>query len=175
MTIPRVPQRTTPGFSFSGVERALLDCIADRRFSSDEIQEVLAFFGPGEPTCVFCGGPVERWDHLVPVSEGGDTVIGNMVPACAKCDDSKRHILFADWMKCGVPGSPTSRGVGDVDTRLARIGEYVAKYDYQPLKPAERLNPEQRRQFEELRSRLMCLKNDCNAFIKEYRGQQGSG
>ena len=42
--------------------------------------KVLDFFDPTPHECIFCGNlDVKRWDHLVPISKGGDTVLGNMV------------------------------------------------------------------------------------------------
>jgi len=138
--LPQVPQRTTPGFSFSIVKRALLECIAVRQFGKKEIKQVTAFFGGAPPVCVFCGAsPIERWDHLIPVSRGGDTVLGNVVPACGRCDDSKRDLPFEVWALSSAPNSPGTPGVPDLDQRLARIREYVAKYAYQPRSPDQRL------------------------------------
>ena len=72
----------------------------------------MAFFGKNPPECVFCGNrEVKRWDHLVPVMKGGETVLGNMVPACARCDDSKQAFPFEEWMVSDAKWSPKSRGV----------------------------------------------------------------
>ena len=86
MKLPRVPQRTTTGFSFSNVERAIQEGFARRQFGKAEIRQVLAFFG--DPSqCVYCGSPdVRRWDHVVPVREGGETVLGNIVPRICLAD-----------------------------------------------------------------------------------------
>jgi hypothetical protein len=51
MDYPPAPQRTTPGFSFSIVQRCLRDCIAERQFGKAEMEEVVAFFGAAE--CVY--------------------------------------------------------------------------------------------------------------------------
>jgi hypothetical protein len=174
MKLPEVPQRTTPGFSFSIVERALMECIAVRQFGKPEIQEVLAFFGATPPSCAFCGAsPIQRWDHLVPVSKGGDTTIGNIVPACAKCDDSKGALPFDDWALGSTPGSPTSRGIADVRDRVERIRSYVAKYAYRSRSPEERLAPDELAQFGVLRDDLRRLRRDFDQFIALYRARTG--
>ena len=116
MDLPRAPQRTTIGFAFSSVERALQEEFADRKFGKAEIESILAHFG-NPPKCAYCGDEVRRWDHLVPVREGGETVIGNMVPACARCDDSKRNEPFQKWMLSDVRFSPKSRQVSDINER----------------------------------------------------------
>lgn len=174
MKLPEVPQRTTPGFSFSIVERALFECIAVRQFGRAEIKEVLSFFGGDPPACVFCGAtPIQRWDHLIPVSKGGDTTLGNLVPACGRCDDSKRDLPFEVWTLGSAPNSPRTRGVPDLDHRLARIREYVAKYAYRPRIPEERLTAEDLRQFEVLREDLRKLRKDFDTFIALYRRRTG--
>lgn len=174
MKLPEIPQRTTPGFSFSIVERALLECIAVRQFGRREVEEVLAFFGTSPPACTFCGAvPIQRWDHLVPVSRGGDTTLGNIVPACAKCDDSKRDLPYEEWAMSSAPGSPASRGIEDLPGRLAVIRSYVLKYGYRPLPPEERLAPEELAQFAVLREDLRRLRRDFDQFISLYRTRTG--
>ena len=80
--LPRVPGRTTPGFAFSILDRAISECLSRRQFGAVEIKQVIEFFDIDPPECVFCGAtPVSRWDHLVPINGGGETLLGNMVPA----------------------------------------------------------------------------------------------
>lgn len=40
--------------------------------------------------CAYCAKPATTWDHIAPVSRGGRTVPGNIVPACVSCNSSKR-------------------------------------------------------------------------------------
>ena len=172
--LPKVPQRTTPAFAFSIVKRALLDSIAVREFGKPEIEEVVAFFGEDPPTCVFCGDtPIRRWDHLTPVSKGGDTTLGNMVPACATCDDSKGSSRVDVWALGDAPNSPRTRGVRDIDRRLSKIREYVAKYSYTARPPEERLNSEELRQFEILHAELQKFRENFDAFNTLYHQRTG--
>lgn len=48
--------------------------------------------------CSYCGtsGPLTM-DHVIPISRGGTHSIGNLVPACAKCNSSKRHRTVMEW------------------------------------------------------------------------------
>ena len=152
------------------VGRALKACLATRQFRQEEIAEVLAFFHTAVPECVFCGSPdVKRWDHLVSVNKGGETVLGNMVPACARCDDSKRDVPFEEWMESGVNGSPQSRGIADVPRRVEHIQEYVKHYNYEVRSMRERLSPQELERLEEIRSRLADLRKDVDALIGDYR------
>ena len=124
--IPLVPGRTTPGFAFSMVDRALAECLGRRDFRMLEIEKILTYFNQENPGCVFCGTQdVKRWDHLVPIKRWGETVIGNMVLACAQCDDSKRDVPFDQWMISNDQYSPKIRGVPDVDARRNRIQGYI--------------------------------------------------
>ena len=177
MNLPEAPQCTRPSFSFSLVQRSLRDGIADRKFGKAEMDQVVEFFfGSGEPSCVYCGAsPVQRWDHLIPVSKNGDTVLGNMVPACGKCDDSKRDLAFEEWAVGTTSGSPQARAVPDVEGRLARIREYVSKYGYVPRPLEERLQPEELQHLARIREDLNRLRDDIEDFIQAHRTRSGSG
>jgi hypothetical protein len=173
MDYPPAPQRTTPGFSFSIVQRCLRDCIAERQFGRAEMEEVVAFFGAAE--CVYCGAtPIQRWDHLVAVSKGGDTVLGNVVPACARCDDSKRDRPFEKWALSAAPRSPHSRGVPDVEQRLERITDYAAHYEYLPALPTERLTEEELQQWERIQEDLARLRADVDRFLELHRERRAT-
>jgi 5-methylcytosine-specific restriction endonuclease McrA len=39
--------------------------------------------------CAYCKGPFESLDHFMPVSQGGGTWVGNVVPACLQCQTAK--------------------------------------------------------------------------------------
>lgn len=170
MTLPGIPQRTTPGFAFSIVERSLRDCIAERRFGQAEAAIAADFF---DNQCAFCGSPIGRWDHLIPVSAGGDTVLGNMVPACSRCDDSKQGHHFEDWAVGSSPGSPRTRDVADLQLRLDRVREYVAAYGYQPRPPEERLTREEMQHYQLIRSDLKRARADFDEFLQMYRERTG--
>lgn len=48
--------------------------------------------------CAYCDGPFERWDHLHPVSKGGKTTPGNMIPVCGSCNSKKRDKDPLAWL-----------------------------------------------------------------------------
>jgi hypothetical protein len=172
--IPRPPSRTTPGFAFSGLERAISECLGRRAFKKPEQEEILRHFGQQTAQCVFCGSPkVERWDHLVPIKDGGETVIGNMVPACAQCDDSKRDVPFDEWMRSNNEFSPKSRGVPGVEGRIAAIQAYVAHYSYQVVDLEQRLTPDELKRLGEIRDDLSGVRKKIESLIADFRKRTG--
>lgn len=48
-------------------------------------------------SCVYCGGPYEHLDHVVPVSTGGVDAIHNLVPSCSRCNLSKNNTDWGLW------------------------------------------------------------------------------
>ena len=163
MTLPRAPQRITPAFALSIGKRAIHESLTLRKFGHREMNEVVRFFyNERHVECVYCGSvDVRRWDHVVPVKLGGDTVLGNMVPVCAPCDDSKQDNEFEQWMTSEAPRSPQSRDVVDIASRVRRIRQYVGNFDYEARPIEQRLDESERdelegieRQVEEARQRL---------------------
>ena len=176
MKLPKVPQRTTPGFAFSMVDRALLDCLGERQFRQDEMKAVVLFLGADPPECVFCGSAdIARWDHLVAIKQGGETVIGNMVPACSRCDDSKRDVPYEDWMLSDAKHSPKTRGLKDVKLRIARIRRYVSHFDYSPKPLAKRLSKREAQRLAKIRRLLGAVRRDVDDLIDDYRTERTMG
>jgi 5-methylcytosine-specific restriction endonuclease McrA len=48
--------------------------------------------------CFYCGvkAPMTM-DHVLPIIRGGVHSIGNLIPACARCNSSKRHRTIMEW------------------------------------------------------------------------------
>lgn len=173
--LPRVPMRTTPSFGFSMVTRAMAECLGRRQFGQVEMEEVLRFFGMSEPQCVFCGSrDVRRWDHLVAINRGGETVVGNIVPSCAMCDDSKRDLPYEEWMGHSGQGSPVSRGATDVAERLQRLQAYVRHFGYQVLPLDRRLDEAEIDRLARIQSRLGELRQEVDSLIRDYRQRTGN-
>jgi 5-methylcytosine-specific restriction endonuclease McrA len=51
-----------------------------------------------EGQCAYCAAPATTWDHVVPVALGGDTLPGNVVPACVPCNSSKKASDVVKWL-----------------------------------------------------------------------------
>ena len=51
--------------------------------------------------CYYCRRKVGReqltMDHVVPLSRGGKSKKGNIVPACKECNSKKKYLLPIEW------------------------------------------------------------------------------
>jgi len=79
-------------------------------------------------------------DHLIPIEQYGELVLGNTVPACQRCNDSRGK---ADWKVFLETKYPAEAPV-----RTARIAEYVRQYPYVPVTPPQALAAEEVEEFE---------------------------
>lgn len=54
-----------------------------------------------EGVCYYCNKEVGRanltMDHIVPLSRGGKSKKGNIVPACKECNNKKKYLLPIEW------------------------------------------------------------------------------
>jgi 5-methylcytosine-specific restriction endonuclease McrA len=85
-----------------------------------------AVFARDGGRCVYCGGPANSVDHVVPRSRGGRHVWENVVAACRKCNHIKgdRHINELGWRLHSAPRQPSGPawrilGTGRSDPRWA--------------------------------------------------------
>jgi 5-methylcytosine-specific restriction endonuclease McrA len=51
-----------------------------------------------EGRCAYCPAPADTWDHVIAVAAGGETVPGNVVPACRSCNSSKNDSDVWSWL-----------------------------------------------------------------------------
>lgn len=49
--------------------------------------------------CAYCTNDATTWDHIIPISKGGTTIPGNIVPCCKSCNSSKKDRDFWEWAK----------------------------------------------------------------------------
>ena len=176
---PRTPIKITPAFGFSYItERALREGLGRRKFGRQEMEKVVEWFRQYEPqpVCAFCGSStVRRWDHLIPIREDGETVLGNMVLACQPCDDSKGKSSFKEWMRGTSAKSPKTLGVHDVDGRIRRLEEYVQSFGYVARPLEKRLNADERGTLSDIREGLARLRSDVDSLLKSYQARVGKG
>jgi 5-methylcytosine-specific restriction endonuclease McrA len=48
-------------------------------------------------SCAYCGGEASGWDHIVPLSRGGENTVANLVPCCTDCNRRKAARTPAAW------------------------------------------------------------------------------
>lgn len=48
--------------------------------------------------CAYCVRPARTLDHFIPVSRGGRTEPGNLVPACKSCNSKKKDADPMLWV-----------------------------------------------------------------------------
>lgn len=79
-------------------KRRALENASEHRVTGSDLKRV--FNRSGE--CAYCGlrfGSFSEatWDHIVPVTRGGSFGIGNIAPACGKCNSSKNNKTLMEW------------------------------------------------------------------------------
>ncbi len=47
--------------------------------------------------CIYCGAPSRHIDHVIPIAKGGAHKVGNLAPACQKCNQSKSSKFVSVW------------------------------------------------------------------------------
>lgn len=176
MTLPRAPQRITPAFALSIAKRAIHEGLALRNSGRREMDEVVRFFyDDRDAECVYCGSvDVRRWDHVVPVMRGGDTVLGNMVLGCAPCDDSKQDSDFEQWMTSEAPLSPRSRDIVDIARRVQRIRQYVGHFGYEARPIEQRLDERERDELQAIERQVKEARQRLDQLILDYRARVGA-
>lgn len=105
-----------------------------------EVEEALAVLSMklSHISCIYCGGRCSDWDHLRPLVRnkqptGYINEIRNLVPSCGLCNQSKGGMDWRVWMEGTASGSPRSRGVVDVEERMARLDAYEKWGGLSPL------------------------------------------
>ena len=68
---------------------------ATESFTAKQLTDWMSMFGN---KCVYCGGPFEHVDHLVPLSRGGAHCLANLRPSCAACNASKGAKPYREWL-----------------------------------------------------------------------------
>src|SRR5438105_7280917 len=84
--------------------------------TKEEIHEALAILGmdADRVRCAYCGDRSTEWDHLRPLvvnrrPTGYISEIGNLVPSCGKCNQSKGNKNWLVWMQSSAQWCPKSR------------------------------------------------------------------
>ena len=126
--------------------------------------------------CVYCGDPSTEWDHFYPVMRNGQptgylTRIQNLVPACAKCNQSKGNRHWKDWMTSSAPLSPTTRGVKKLSQKINRLRAFEtwgaeATVDFETA-----LGSDAMKQHDDYLKRILSIMTEAEAHSKDLRSR----
>jgi len=102
--------------------------------SDAELQETLQMLGmdPSGVRCVYCGDSWTEWDHFRPIIQKGKPTwyfshIGNLVPCCGPCNQSKGGKNWRKWITSKARLSPKSRKVAILDQNIARLEAFESR------------------------------------------------
>lgn len=166
---PKEAGKSSLARAFYILERALKDSFGRRQFGIAERASAIAYFG-GEPlSCAYCGDlNVRSFEHLVPVSKGGEAMLGNMVPACGPCDDSKGSRHFEDWMLGDAPKSPKTRKVADIPKRIEKIRSYAAHFGYVVRMLDAHLTKDEAAALARIKADLARARSEAETLVKSF-------
>jgi hypothetical protein len=85
---------------------------------------------------------------------------------------SKQPSLSMSGCAAG-PSSPSTRGVVDLEERIARLRAYQGDFKYEVIPLAQRLTSEELTRREAALVRLRALQSDLDALIADYRRRTG--
>ena len=128
------------------VTRGLREIVAPRQtMPKAQWERIKQEFGG---RCVFCGETSTKEnrgivpDHLIPVTQFGELVIGNTIPACQTCNDSRGEKDWRPFLR--------DRFRGDAQAQIQRIEDYLKRHPYHPPSPDSALSERDRRDYQQL-------------------------
>lgn len=163
-----LPEPRSVKTALTELRRAVRESLGRFHFGRGEAASVLAHLGSA---CVYCGERAAEWDLLVPLRSGGEAVLGNVVPACARCRAFKGEQVFHEWMLRGF-SSPQVRGVTGIDGRVRRLQTYMHRFGYVPLSLDERLGAEGRAALDTVRKRERALRMAIRCLFEVVDGRK---
>lgn len=155
--LSKLPIKMSAGLGLSMIDRAVKEAFASARCLKADLGQLRDFFAiDGDLRCFYCEA-VEptRWDHLHAVSRGGETLLGNLVPACARCDDSKQNRDVDEWV---ASKSKHRSSLERLPVLQARIAAYQQHFGYVPVEFEQRLSPEQLRRYRRFREQITAFR-----------------
>lgn len=71
-------------------------------------------FGQFHEVCAYCGGKATTIDHVIPVKHNGGSHRGNLLPACASCNSSKKTMSLDEFLqRCYKKGMKVSELIAE--------------------------------------------------------------
>ena len=158
----KLPIKMSAGLGLSMIDRAVKEKLLPSRCTPADLAEIRAYFeANGGDRCFYCDAlEPTRWDHLHAVSKGGDTMPGNLVPACARCDDSKQDRDVEGWIASTSRHRPHPERLASLQHK---IGAYRQHFHYEPVEFAQRLSPGQQDTYARFRAEIDALRRHLEA------------
>ena len=152
----KLPIKVSAGLGLSLIDRAVKEAFAARCLVSD-LEDLRSYFeAGGEIRCFYCDAPEPtRWDHLHAVTRGGDTVPGNLVPACGRCDDSKQDRDIDEWVRSTSKHRPPT---GSLAALQDKVVAYRERFAYSAQAFEARLSPDQLARYQRFRTEIDALR-----------------
>ena len=132
-----IPQKTTLSEHASSILVDFVRGVAPIiKPTEEEVVRALKVLGMDESTvcCAYCGDHADTWHPLNSLVTDDGLLTGyyyeihNLVPTCTACNHSKGNKTWREWIESDAEGSPKSRGVADLDTKIARLEKYENRY-----------------------------------------------
>ena len=156
MPLDKLPIKMSPGLGLSMVDRAIKESFATRCTLSDLERIRQYFVRNGGLRCIYClADSPSRWDHLHAVSRGGDTVPGNLVPACQRCDDSKQDKDIDEWVSGKSKHRPDANSLARIQSEVKAYQDY---FSYEPREFDAKLTESQRATYARFRKEIESLR-----------------
>lgn len=107
-------------FSYFSENRGLpdglrADCRNCVKLSKRKIERIADFEARSLTSCVYCGGPYQDIDHVLPTKLGGLDIKENLVPSCSSCNKQKNAKHPDEWLTHVFPNE-------DIDNLLESWG-----------------------------------------------------
>lgn len=141
-----------------------------------EIAEALEILemSPDNILCAYCGDNSTEWDHLRPLvvgrlPTGYISEIGNLVPSCGKCNQSKGNKIWKAWMLGDAPLAPARRGVPDLELRIKRLTNYEKWRPSEPIPVEAILGSELYAEYWKHLERVITCMRECHKVSVELR------
>jgi len=128
------------------VSRGLREIVAPRQTMPDKQWKDLKQRFSGR--CVYCDELATQEnrgivpDHLIPIEQYGELVLGNTVPACQRCNDLRGKSDWKVFLETQFPA--------EASARAARITEYLQQYPYVSVSPQQVLAADELEDFSEI-------------------------
>ncbi|WP_146002096.1 HNH endonuclease [Cupriavidus pauculus] len=120
------------------VARGLREIVAPRQTTpSGEWARIKAEFGHCGVYCGSAASDSNRGvvpDHLIPVTQFGELVAGNTVPACQTCNDSRGDRAWRDFLRASFPDK--------AQARIEKLEAHLVAHPYEAISPATALSPD---------------------------------